>query len=282
MLGLVSHARISLNSSTLNNTDSKSLTANPTTPIKIPSQEISKSPNAQLCHTPIQSDETKLKEQAPTPITPTNPSPTPLPSNPSGFRIPDSGKEHDYIQETVVTPNDRKKRGWGGPGGKKRICLNAGRAKSKKTICDIMALHRKGYSNYRIGKELGISNITVAKYLRRGDDGLEIPTTRVEVLPTRSTNTVVEYEPRRSLQHSLTQIERMKAAYDKLLDDEAIPAILTPLNLLQLAQAERTILQVPGEIAKQQADLYEQIQNRRLECADDEVAELGQAGEMGT
>jgi predicted transcriptional regulator len=274
-----------LNSSTPSNTDSKTPLANSAIPTPIQPTATSKPLNGQTCQIKLEPCTQATENPVPPnptcskPLVPTEATTQPLPSDPSGFRTPDSGTEIIHAQEIRVAPKDRKKRGWGGPGGKKRICLNAGRAKSKKTISEIMALHRKGYSNYRIGKELGMSHMTVAKYLTRGDD---VPQARVEVLPLSSSNSVVEYEPRRSLQHTLVQIERMKNIYDKLLDDQAIPPVITPLNLLQLAQAERTILQVPGEIAKQQADLYDQIHGRALACTNNEVAELGQAGEMGS
>jgi hypothetical protein len=221
---------------------------------------------------------------SPTPPTSTEPLVPPTPHSPpdSDLRIPNSGSGKEYvpIQELQVPTNATKKgKGWHGGGVKRRICLNAGRAKSKKTICDIIALHRKGYSNYRIGKELGISHMTVGKYLTRGT---EIPQARVEVITSPPGNLPAKYDPRESLTHTLNQIVRMKAIYDNLLDDRAVPPVLTPLNLLQLAQVEKTVLQMPGEIAKQQADLYEQIHNRRLTCDDEEIAELGQAGEMGS
>jgi hypothetical protein len=123
--------------------------------------------------------------------------------------------------------------------------------------------------------------MTVKKYLGKGGEGGGLPATRVEVLVPSDSKSVANYNPRESLTHTLVQIERLKGLYDGLLDDGAIPSVLTPLNLLQLAQAERTVLQMPGEIAKQQVELYDQIHGRCLQASDDEVSELGAAGEMG-
>jgi hypothetical protein len=272
-----------LNSSTPSNTDSKTATANSAIPTPIQPTATSKPLNGQTCQIKLEpctqnSQEIPPNPTCPKPLVPTEAGTTPpLPSDPPILR---SEEEYDHAQEIRVAPKNRKEgKGRVSSGGKKRICRNAGTPKTEKIISAILVMKRNGFSNYRIAKELSISHATVAKYIKV--DAVTPQAYQHSVLPSLSQDGT-DYDINKSLCAILGLNNQLKLHALRLAQQGDMPNQITPLMVKQMAETDRLVLTLPQDLNKGRQDLYEMIHNRRLDANDDEVSELGQAGEMGS
>jgi len=161
---------------------------------------------------------------------------------------------------------------------------NSGKKISPEKIQEIFRLRALGWNKLAIANELGLCWATVNKYCTIGETGRNsVPSKPIDeqVAEVRERlKAVRDYNIEQAFLKTLTLVGKAKEmVYDRMLHGGFVQQV-TPLMVKQLAEAERLVVTVPGELYKQQRDLYDQLRSRDLGAVDAEFEELGEAGDL--